>query len=149
MILVVTSDEIIGKCLIRALKKKGLNGHLSDNAIEAINWVVEAGAPEIIYLDVFLTGPDGFTFLNEMVSYADTIKVPVVLMSEEDFASYDLSAYNVVGFLNKNTMVPAEIVDFAEKYATVPAEIVNFAEKYATVPAEIANFAKMCITGEN
>lgn len=116
MILVVDSDEVFGGCIINALEKNGLIGHLSKNAIEAINFISEE-VPKLVFLDVMLTGPDGFTFLNEMASYADTMNVPIVIVSEKDFGSFDLSEYNVVGFLNKNTMKPEEILDYAREYA--------------------------------
>ena len=112
MILVLDDDAVVGECVLKALKKQGFDGKLFNNAIEAMGAVNEQ-VPEMIFMDVFLTGPDGFTFLNEMASYADTMEVPVVIMSEKDFSSYDLLAYNVVGFLNKNTMTPAEIVRYA------------------------------------
>ena len=117
MILVIDSDEVMGKCLIRTLEKNGFNGQLSENAIDAMNLVSGVGVPEMVFLDVMLSGPDGFTFLNEMASYADTMKVPVVLVAEKDFSKYDLSEYNVVGFLDKNTMKPEEILAYAREYA--------------------------------
>lgn len=117
MILVVDSDEVVGGCLVRVLEKNGFSGHLSKNAIEAINFVDKNGAPEMVFLDAMLTGPDGFTFLNEMASYADTMKVPVVVVSEKDFSGFDLSEYNVVGFLNKNTFKPEEVLFYAGEYA--------------------------------
>lgn len=114
MILVVTSDEIIGGCIIRALKKQGLNGQMSNNVIEAMDFISAEGAPDLIYLDILLTGPDGFTLLNELASYADTMNVPVVLMGEKDFSEFDFSAYNVIGFLNKNMMTPEEILKYVK-----------------------------------
>ena len=114
MILVVTSDEVIGECIIRALKKQGLNGQMSSNVYSAIDFISAEGVPDLIYLDILLTGPDGFTLLNELASYADTMNVPVVLMGEKDFSGFDFSAYNVKGFLNKNTMMPEEILKYAK-----------------------------------
>ena len=117
MVLVVDSDEVVGGCLIRTFEKNKVSGHLSKNAIEAIDYVDEKGAPEIVFLDVMLTGPDGFTFLNEMASYADTMKVPIVIMSEKDFSGFNLVEYNVVGFLDKNTMKPEEVLNYVREYA--------------------------------
>ena len=116
MILVVDSDEVFGKCMLETLKKNGFNGHLSNNAIVAINDISEE-APSLVFLDPILTGPDGFTFLNEMASYADTLDVPIVIVSEKDFSGFDLSEYNVVGILDKNKMKPKDILDYARKYA--------------------------------
>lgn len=115
MILVVDSDEVFGECVLDTLKKNGFDGHLSKNAIVAINDISDA-VPDLVFLDPILTGPDGFTFLNEMASYADTLNVPIVVVSEKDFSSFDLSEYNVVGVLNKNKMKPEEILSYAREY---------------------------------
>ena len=70
----------------------------------------------MIFLDILLDGPDGFTFLNEMRSYEDLSRVPVVIMSSLNFAGRDLSAYGVVGYLNKSEMTPADVVEYVERY---------------------------------
>lgn len=117
MILVVTSDAVIGKCLERTLKKNNFLRQVSNNVIEAIELISEDLIVDLIFLDILLTGPDGFTLLNELASYPDTMKIPIVLMGEKDFLKFDFKAYNVVGFLNKNTMTPEEVVDYAKQYA--------------------------------
>lgn len=116
MVLVVDSDEVFGKCVVSTLKKAGFDGHLSNNAIFAMNDIASE-VPKLIFLEPMLTGPDGFTFLNEMASYVDTMKVPVVLISDKDFSGFDLSEYNVVGVLNKNTVKPEEVLSYAREYA--------------------------------
>lgn len=117
MILVVSSDGIIDKCLKRILQKNGFFAQISSNVIEAINLISNAEMPNLIFLDIMLTGPDGFTLLNELASYPDTMKIPVALMGEKDFSGFDFSVYNVVGFLNKNTMKPEEVVNYARQFA--------------------------------
>ena len=116
MILVVDSDEVFGECVVSNLEKNKFDAHLSKNAIEAINYIADV-VPSLVFLDPILTGPDGFTFLNEMASYADTMKVPIALISEKDFSNFDLSEYNVVEVLDKNKVKPKEILDCARKYA--------------------------------
>ena len=71
---------------------------------------------KLIFLDIMLDGPDGFTFLNELVSYTDTAKIPIVIVSSLDFDNVDLSIYGVVGVLNKDTMVPEDIKRYAKEY---------------------------------
>ncbi len=127
MILVIDDDEIMAECVARGCRgRKKRHGdeeqgerevRIFANAIEAMNFIAENGAPEMIFLDILLDGPDGFTFLNELMSYADTATVPVVIVSSLNFSGRDLSAYNVVGFLDKDTMYPAEIAELVEKYA--------------------------------
>ena len=114
MILVVDSDEVFGECIVSSLQKNGFLGQLSKNAIEAID-MVDENVPSLVFLEPILTGPDGFTFLNEMASYADTMDVPVVIVSEKDFSPFDLSSYGVVGVLNKNTMKPEDVLNYARK----------------------------------
>lgn len=117
MILIIDSDEVFGGCIVRALKKRGIKAWLSDNAIDAMREISERQVPEMIFIDVMLKGPDGFTFLNEMASYADTFNVPIVIISEKDFSKFDLSHYGVVGCLDKNKMRPEEVVEYVRKYA--------------------------------
>ncbi len=133
MILVIDDDEIMAECIARGcdgrreggadenergdVGKGGREVRIFSNAIEAMNFIAENGAPEMIFLDILLDGPDGFTFLNELMSYADTATVPVVVVSSLDFTGRDLSVYNVVKILHKDTMVPAEIKELVAKYA--------------------------------
>ena len=70
----------------------------------------------MIFLDILLDGPDGFTFLNELVSYTDTAKIPVVIISSLDLSDKDLSVYGVVGVLDKAEMVPKDIKRYARQY---------------------------------
>ena len=116
MILVLDDDAVIGGCLLRILKKKGKNGQLFNNAIEGIAAISEE-VPEMIFMDIFLTGPDGFTLLNEIASYPDTMKIPVVIISEKDFSGENFSEYGVVGILDKNTMKPKDIEKYVDEYA--------------------------------
>lgn len=115
MILIVDDDLVMGKCIKRALEKNSFETKLCSNAFEAIE-VVSEEIPEMVFLEIMLTGPDGFTLINEMASYADTMKVPIVIVSEKDFSGIDLKDYAVVGALNKNTMRPEEVVEYARKY---------------------------------
>ena len=78
------------------------------NALEAIN-ATTSEVPDLILLDILLDGPDGFTFLNEMQSYEDLAKVPIILMTSLNMAGKDLSRYGVVGVLNKSEMTPEQM----------------------------------------
>ena len=69
-----------------------------------------------MFLDILLTGPDGFTLLNEMVSYEDTAQIPVVLITSLELKNRDLASYGVVGVLEKETMRPEDVRRYVEKY---------------------------------
>lgn len=115
MILVIDDDEIMAGCVARACGDRA-RVEVASNAIEAMSLIANGELPELIFLDILLDGPDGFTFLNEMVSYTDTARVPVVLVSTLDFEGKDLSMYGVVGILDKAKMMPAEIKDYVRTY---------------------------------
>ncbi len=114
MIFVIDDDKVMAECVAMAAGEKT---SIFSNAIETMNKIAEGIIPDLIFLDILLDGPDGFTFLNELVSYSDTAKIPVVIISSLDFSNKDLSAYGVVGYLNKDSMMPKEIRKYVEQYA--------------------------------
>ena len=84
------------------------------NAIEAnaaFSELSEEELPSLIILDVLLTGPDGFTLLNELLSYPETSQIPVLLISSLNLGQVSLQAYNVRAILNKEAFTPADFVD--------------------------------------
>ena len=111
MIFVIDDDEIMAECIARAVKKETKIFSNAITAIEALNEDV----PELIFLDVLLDGPDGFTFLNELASYQDTAKIPIVIVTSLDVSNVDLSQYNVVGILSKDNMTPQEIKKYVDQ----------------------------------
>lgn len=83
------------------------------NAIEAnaaFSELSEEELPSLIILDILLTGPDGFTLLNELLSYPETSQIPVFLISSLNLGQMSLQAYNVRAILNKETFTPADFV---------------------------------------
>ncbi|MBQ1298771.1 response regulator [Candidatus Saccharibacteria bacterium] len=114
MIFIVDDDEIMAESMGRSLGIREFK--IFPNAIETMSYISEGNVPDLIFLDILLDGPDGFTFLNELVSYTDTAKIPIVVVSSLDFSEKDLSEYGVVGFLNKETMRPEDIKEYAERY---------------------------------
>lgn len=113
MILIVTSDLMLGECVARALHDYEVR--VLGDAFAAIEQIDDL-APDLIFLDLLLTGPDGFTFLNEIASYPETARIPVVTISDLDLAEQDLSIYGVVGKLQKDTMTPEMIKKFVQEY---------------------------------
>jgi len=106
-------SEVVAGMLVHVAGESSLQVRYFTNAIEAINATSEE-VPDLIFLDVLLDGPDGFTLLNEMQSYEDLAKVPVVLMTSLEFAEQDLSRYGVVAILNKSEMVPEQLSEIIE-----------------------------------
>ena len=113
MIYIIDDDEIMAECLVKACKKPS---KVFMNAIEAMLDIAGGELPDLIFLDILLDGPDGFTFLDELMSYPDTKKIPVVIVSSLDFKGKDLSEYGAVGVLNKDEMKPEEVGAYVDKY---------------------------------
>ena len=115
MIYVVDDDLVMAKCIARACG--GREVKIFGNAIETMEAISGGELPDLMFLDVLLVGPDGFTLLNEMVSYEDTARIPVVLVTSLEMAERDLSNYGVVGILEKETMKPEDVRRYAWQYA--------------------------------
>ncbi len=115
MIFVIDDDEIMRECVKRACTGYEVLGF--QNALEAMEAISDGVLPKMIFLDVMLTGPDGFTFLNELMTYDDTAMIPIVIISGVDFREKDLSAYGVVEILNKDSFKPSDIKRVLEDYA--------------------------------
>ena len=113
MIFVIDDDEIMAECLVNMAR---CEAKVFSNAIDAMAKIDDGIVPDLIFLDILLDGPDGFTFLNELVSYSDTARIPIVIVSSLDFTGRDLSNYGVVGFLNKESMVPEDVLNYVDRY---------------------------------
>lgn len=108
---VIEDNEIMSELFSRYLR--GITEvKVFHDAISAIQ-NISADAPDMIFLDVLLTGPDGFTFLNEIVSYEDTAKIPVVIVTSLDIKADSLKNYNVVKIFRKDNLIPDDIKDIA------------------------------------
>ena len=115
MIFIIDDDEIMAECIAKACKRKTLT---FSNAITAMDAISKGELPCLIFLDILLDGPDGFTFLHELVSYPDTASIPIIIISSLNFKDQDLSIYNVVEVLDKTTMTPQEITKYVDQYCT-------------------------------
>lgn len=113
MIFVIDDNKEMAECIAKAT---GRECQIFSNAIEAMSVINEAALPEMIFMEVLLDGPDAFTFLNEMISYTDTAKIPIVVVTGVDFLKMDLSVYGVVGLLNKDTFRPEDVKRLVEQY---------------------------------
>lgn len=106
MIYIIDDDKEMAECLARYLRPE--TSKIFTNAIEAIN-NIDADSPKLIFLDVLLDGPDAFTFLNEIASYENTAKIPVVIVTSLNLKAKSLEAYGVRKILSKETLTPEDI----------------------------------------
>lgn len=116
MIFVIDDDPVMARCVAKACKACGEETRIFGDAIMAMA-ALDERLPRMIFLDILLSGPDGFTFLNELISYSDTMKIPVVIISSLDFRGKDLREYGVVGILDKAMMTPGDVKGYVREYA--------------------------------
>lgn len=118
MVFVIDDDEIMRECIVSAITKgaSGCEVKVFGDALMAMKAISDGEIPEMIFLDIMLSGPDGFTFLNELMSYEDTAKIPIVIVTSLNMGEVDLSVYGVVGVLEKEKVTPQEISEYVKKY---------------------------------
>ena len=117
MIFIVEDDPIMAECIAQACQPNSVK--IFSDAVSAVA-ALSQSLPTLIFLDILLTGPDGFTLLHELVSYQDTAQIPVVIVSSLDFTKHNLSSYGVVGVLDKCKMTPSDIKSYTKKYLNKP-----------------------------
>lgn len=123
-IFVIEDNEIMSECIVRSVRKSlsDPNNHSKEenifftfsNAIDAMNALAD-GLPDLIFLDILLNGPNGFSFLNELVSYTDTMQIPIIIVTSLNLEAQDLSHYGVIEILQKETMTPEQIGHTAQR----------------------------------
>ena len=114
MIFIIDDDLIMARCIATACGKHSTK--IFSNALDAVN-ALDDELPSLIFLDILLNGPDGFAFLNEIASYSDSAKIPIVVVSSLNLKNRNLESYGIVEILDKSTMTPHEIKHFVEEYA--------------------------------
>lgn len=143
LIYIIEDEPIMADCIAAAIAgvAEGQNDIAVFNdgvsAMEAVN----EHLPDVVLLDIMLTGPNGFAFLNEMISYPDTAKIPVILISSLDLSKRDFSHYGVVRTLDKAKMTPEDIyaaIKLALQHGVTAKDDTKGANLAANIPEAIA-----------
>lgn len=115
-ILIVEDDEWTAEQYIRTLETAGYKAIYVTNALEAIE-KVDAHPPNLIILDLLLTGQNAFTLLHELRSHADLAGIPVILCtnSADALADEDVAVYGIRQVIDKTTMQPGDIAAAVKK----------------------------------
>lgn len=109
-VFIIEDDPIMAECLAGALiPQENYQIQAFTNALSAVS-ALDTELPDLILLDILLNGPDGFTFLNEIISYQDTSRIPVIIVSSLNLNHYNLGHYGVAKILSKETMTPNSIL---------------------------------------
>ena len=116
MIFIIDDDREFAECIARQV------GAFTDDTVQIFGNGIEAVAamneeiPKLIFLDILLDGPDGWTFVNELMSYEDTKRIPIVVMSSLKLPEDSLKSYGVVKVLDKAEMTPLDVKEITQEY---------------------------------
>lgn len=114
-VFIIEDDRTMAECIALSVQQiRDVEVEIFGDVITAVQ-ALDAGLPQLIFLDILLDGPDGFTLLNELNSYSDTAEIPIIIASSLSFSKQDLLPYGVVEVLNKETMMPEQITDIARE----------------------------------
>lgn len=115
-ILIVEDDEWTAEQHVRILQTAGYRAEYVVHTLEAIE-AIDSHPPDLIILDVLLTGQNAFTLLHELRSHADLAGIPVILCtnSADALADEDVAVYGVHLVLDKATMQPVDLIAAVKK----------------------------------
>lgn len=110
-VLIIEDDKWLAENHARVIKNDGYKVLISNHALSAIK-VIDEFKPDVIILDVVLTGYTAFTLLNELQSYEDTGKIPIIVCSNvvENLEAEELYPYGVRSILDKSKMLPGDLL---------------------------------------
>lgn len=66
--------------------------------------------PDIIVLDLLLTGETGMALLHELRSHEDLARIPIVVCSSVEVTDRQLQPYGVAAVLDKARMLPDDMI---------------------------------------
>jgi CheY-like chemotaxis protein len=110
-ILLVEDDPWLAELEVRTLERAGFEVAHSPHAPSAIV-AIDDVQPDVVILDVLLTGTTAFALLHELQSYDDTGKLPIILCTNmaESIQLEDVAPYGVRRIVNKSMMKPDDLI---------------------------------------
>ena len=115
-ILVIDDDPPILKGIEMVLKNVGYDTKTSLKGEETFD-LVRSYKPDLIFLDIMLTGMDGREIAKELKATEDTKNIPIVLISANEAMGKDYAQYGVETFIAK-PFSSKQLISIIEKYAT-------------------------------
>ena len=116
LILIVEDDAWQAEQHIRTLTQAGMQTEWVEHAVGAMD-SIDMHRPDVLVLDVFLTGQTAFTLLHELRSHIDLASIPIIFCtnSADDLVQEDVEAYGVKVVLDKAVMAPQDLVAAVKK----------------------------------
>lgn len=104
-VLIIEGEPWLGEHFERTLGKDGFVVRSVSNAYGAMDMINER-LPDVIVMNLQLSGAGGLNLLHELQSYTDTGKVPVIVCSDRatELSIDELRPYGVARLLDTVTM---------------------------------------------
>lgn len=109
-IVVIESDQWLGDQYQQILEHHGFTVERASHAYSAID-VIDTTIPEVIVLNLALSGTSGIALLHELQTYVDTTAIPIIVCSNlPDLTLETLQPYGVRSLLDSRSMVPGDLI---------------------------------------
>jgi CheY-like chemotaxis protein len=109
-ILVIDDDLVIREGLVQALEHAGALPLQATNGMEALAYLHNASAPDLILLDMMMPLMDGWKFLQNRRAIPALMSIPVVIMTSLGAAGWEWAySLGATGFVRK----PVEVEKLA------------------------------------
>lgn len=112
--ILLIDDDALFSGLIRQTLVNDFNVVLANDVYQAMAQI-DQRIPDLIVLDILMPANNGLNLLNELMSFQDTVAVPVIICSSvaNELNQEVLALADVVKVLDKTTMQPTDILNHA------------------------------------
>lgn len=107
-VLIIEDDVSWQKILNHYVDEVGAEYRCVVSAGQAME-MIDEWHPDALILDMLLASETGMALLNEMKSYNDLAKLPVLICSSVAFQADELASFRVARVFDKSTMLPDDI----------------------------------------
>ena len=109
--MLVEDDPWLAELEVKTLSEAGFLVVHAPHAPSAIVKIDDV-RPDVMILDVLLTGSTAFALLHELQSYNDTGELPIILCTNmaDSVKLEDVKSYGVRRIVDKTTMKPDDLV---------------------------------------
>jgi len=115
-VLLVDDDEFFLKMYGTKFKRAGFTVVLAKNADEGFD-KMKKERPDIVFLDIYMPGKNGFYLLNKAKKVKELKDIPVVVLTNYDSAEMREKTCRggALYFISKAYKLPRELVEFTEE----------------------------------
>ncbi len=108
-LLLVDDDKFFGQLICRQLAPEYRTKQVFDG-YQAVE-IVDQQLPDLILLDILMPAATGFSLLNELISYTDTMRIPVIIVSNtaDNLSLSNLQHLGVVAIFDKSKLVMLDL----------------------------------------